>query len=95
MRGELQQVGTMQYRCHLLLAFAGPDVGGEVGPYRQTERRELYKQCVDKLVEKGKVYPCFCTDEELDAMKADAEKKSLPPVYRQDVCMHCPDSVTR
>ena len=62
---------------------AGPDVGGDYGPYRQSERKELYKKYVDKLVEQGKVYPCFCTDEELAAMKGDAEKKSLPPIYRQ------------
>lgn len=60
----------------------GPDVGGAYGPYRQSERREVYKQYVDQLVEAGKAYPCFCTDEELDAMKKDAEAKKLPPIYR-------------
>ncbi len=61
---------------------AGPDIGGEHGPYRQSERTVLYKQYVDTLVEQGKAYPCFCTDEELQQMKADAETKSLPPIYR-------------
>ncbi len=37
---------------------------------------------VNKLVDDGLVYPCFCTDEELAEMKADAERKSLPPIYR-------------
>ncbi|EIE26633.1 non-discriminatory gln-glu-trna synthetase [Coccomyxa subellipsoidea C-169] len=60
----------------------GPDIGGEHGPYRQSERTALYKQYVDTLVEQGKAYPCFCTDEELQQMKADAETKSLPPIYR-------------
>lgn len=61
---------------------AGPDVGGPHGPYRQSERREIYKSYVDQLVERGLAYPCFCTDEELEAMKKDAEEKKLPPIYR-------------
>ena len=61
---------------------AGPLVGGELGPYRQSERREVYKQYVDELVARGLAYPCFCTDEELEAMKRDAEAKGLPPIYR-------------
>jgi glutamyl-tRNA synthetase len=46
---------------------AGPDVGGPHGPYRQSERTAIYKAEVDKLVAAGKAYPCFCTDEELEA----------------------------
>lgn len=46
-------------------------------------RRNVHTQCtaVQELKEKGLVYPCFCTQEELDAMKARAEALSLPPVY--------------
>ena len=44
----------------------GPDVGGPFGPYRQSERTEIYKSYVDKLVEAGVAYPCFCSDEELE-----------------------------
>ncbi len=53
-----------------------------MGPYRQSERREVYRRYVDELVDRGLAYPCFCTDEELEAMKRDAEAKSLPPIYR-------------
>lgn len=60
----------------------GPDVGGPNGPYRQSERTDIYKKYVDDLVAQGRAYPCFCTDEELEAMKKDAEAKKLPPVYR-------------
>lgn len=60
----------------------GPDVGGPHGPYRQSERTAIYKEYVDKLVAAGHAYPCFCTDEELDAMRKDAEEKKLPPIYR-------------
>lgn len=66
----------------LLHTFPGPDVGGPAAPYRQSERTEIYKQYVDQLVAKGVAYPCFCTDEELAAMKEDAEAKKLPPIYR-------------
>lgn len=44
----------------------GPDVGGPHGPYRQSERKALYKEYVDQLVREGLAYPCFCTDEELE-----------------------------
>lgn len=60
----------------------GPDVSGPYGPYRQSERKDLYKKYVDDLVARGLAYPCFCTDEELEAMKAEAEALKLPPIYR-------------
>jgi len=59
----------------------GPDIGGPCGPYRQSERGEIYKALAEKLVASGHVYPCFCTDEELETMKAEAEAKKLPPKY--------------
>jgi glutamyl-tRNA synthetase len=56
----------------------GPDVGGPVGPYRQTERSHLYSQYARELLERGAAYPCYCTAEELDAerKRAEAEKRS-------------------
>ncbi|CAK9277631.1 unnamed protein product [Sphagnum jensenii] len=59
----------------------GPDRKGEYGPYRQSERTHIYRQYVDKLVESGHVYRCFCTDEELEAMREEAKLKALPPRY--------------
>jgi glutamyl-tRNA synthetase len=59
----------------------GPDVGGEYGPYRQSERLHIYKAWSDKLIDKGHAYPCFCTEEVLTAKKEYAEKHNLPPVY--------------
>jgi len=59
----------------------GPDKEGDCGPYRQSEREAIYKEYADKLVEGGQAYPCFCTDEELDAMRAHAEANKLPPKY--------------
>lgn len=55
----------------------GPDVGGPYGPYRQSERTEIYRKYVYELVEKGKAYKCFATAEELAEMReiAAAEGK--------------------
>jgi nondiscriminating glutamyl-tRNA synthetase len=47
----------------------GPDVGGKYGPYRQSERGEIYKKYLEKLLEEGKAYYCFCTPEELETEK--------------------------
>lgn len=47
----------------------GPDVGGPYGPYRQSERFDIYKQYAVDLVEKGKAYKCFCTSQDLEEMR--------------------------
>ncbi|KAG9149890.1 hypothetical protein Leryth_020255 [Lithospermum erythrorhizon] len=59
----------------------GPDVGGDYGPYRQSERNALYKQFAEKLLQSGHVYRCFCSSQELENMKEIAKLKQLPPVY--------------
>lgn len=59
----------------------GPEVGGEYGPYRQSERGPIYKDMAQKLIEKGMAYPCFTTEEELDAARAEAEEKGENAVY--------------
>ncbi|MEX1013462.1 MAG: glutamate--tRNA ligase [Waddliaceae bacterium] len=43
----------------------GPDVGGDYGPYRQSERLDIYKKYCDQLINEDKAYRCFCTPEEL------------------------------
>lgn len=57
----------------------GPVVGGEFGPYIQSERFKLYQDYAKKLVEMGKAYYCYCTSERLDALreKQEAEKSSV------------------
>ncbi|MDO5650809.1 MAG: glutamate--tRNA ligase [Moraxella sp.] len=47
----------------------GPDVGGPFAPYRQSERSDIYKQYAQELLDKGHAFRCFCTPEELDAMR--------------------------
>jgi len=55
----------------------GPDVGGPCGPYRQSERSEIYKTEADKLLASGAAYRCFCTAERLEEMRAAAKGKSF------------------
>ncbi|EKS54300.1 glutamyl-tRNA synthetase, partial [Citrobacter freundii ATCC 8090 = MTCC 1658 = NBRC 12681] len=45
----------------------GTDVGGPYGPYRQTERLDIYRKYIDQLLAEGKAYYCYATKEELDA----------------------------
>ncbi|MFC1558887.1 glutamate--tRNA ligase, partial [candidate division KSB1 bacterium] len=59
----------------------GPDISGECGPYRQSERLEIYKEKAEKLLEQGMAYRCFCTQEELDEEKDALLKKGLSPKY--------------
>lgn len=59
----------------------GVDVGGPNGPYRQMERLALYKQYTDKLLAEGKAYYCYCTPEELEAERKEAEAKGEMPRY--------------
>ena len=59
----------------------GPDVGGPHGPYRQSERLELYRQRAELLVAQGAAYPCFCTDQELEARRKAALAAGQPPHY--------------
>lgn len=59
----------------------GPDVGGEHAPYRQSERNHIYKQYAQQLLDDGHAFRCFCTPEELDAMRAEQMAKGQPPRY--------------
>ena len=52
----------------------GPEVGGPCGPYFQTQRTDTYEAALQKLIDAGAAYPCFCTKEELDAKREAAEK---------------------
>lgn len=63
----------------------GPDVGGDYGPYIQTERRGLYKEYAEKLVELGGAYYCFCDKERLQELKAVQEASGVNPMYDR----HC------
>lgn len=59
----------------------GPDVGGEYGPYRQSERYHLYGQYVDQLLAKGFAYKCFATSQELEEMRKSAASEGRHQGY--------------
>lgn len=56
----------------------GPEVGGDFGPYAQTERLDIYKEAAQKLWDAGRAYPCFCTTEQLAADRAAAQARKDP-----------------
>lgn len=59
----------------------GPDIGGPCGPYRQTERREIYPKYAWKLVELRHAFPCFCTPDRLDKVRQAQIKNKQNPRY--------------
>ncbi|MBI3394890.1 MAG: glutamate--tRNA ligase, partial [Spirochaetia bacterium] len=62
-------------------AEEGPEQGGPVGPYRQSERLEIYQRYTDTLIREKMAYPCFCTDQELEAKQGAAKFKGVPHIY--------------
>ena len=65
----------------------GPDIGGAYGPYIQSERKDMYLPYAKQLVDAGKAYYCFCTNEELDARRQAAEARG--ETFRYDKhCLH-------
>jgi len=65
----------------------GPDVGGPFGPYRQSERTEIYRARTEILLANGTAYRCFCTPEELEAVRKEQIAAKLPPRY-PGTCRH-------
>jgi len=59
----------------------GPDKGGEYGPYRQSDRMEIYRGYAERLIEEGKAYLCFCTPEELERERQQAIAEHGPQIY--------------
>ena len=59
----------------------GPDIGGPYGPYRQSERIDIYKTYLKQLLDEDKAYHCFCTKEQLDADRQAMQGEGATPVY--------------
>jgi nondiscriminating glutamyl-tRNA synthetase len=59
----------------------GPGRGGPRGPYHQSERKEIYRGFLEKLIATGHVYPCYCTEEELEAERAELVFRKMMPRY--------------
>ncbi|GAG44737.1 unnamed protein product, partial [marine sediment metagenome] len=59
----------------------GPDVGGPYGPYRQSERADVYREHARQLLEAGAVYRCFCTSERLADVRRAKHSRERKPGY--------------
>ena len=70
---------------------AGGDDIGAYGPYRQSARMELYAREADRLLESGAAYRCWCTPEELEAVRREQEAKKEPPRYNRR-CLNLTDT---
>ncbi|WP_321972523.1 glutamate--tRNA ligase [Paratractidigestivibacter sp.] len=73
----------------------GPEVGGDFGPYSQTERLDIYKKAAQKLWDEGRAYPCFCSAERLAADRAAAQERKDPFQGYQRNCRNIPADEAR
>ena len=60
----------------------GPDIGGEYGPYRQSERGDIYRQYAQQLVDQGDAFYCFRTPDEVEAIRAQRREEGLSPGFK-------------
>jgi glutamyl-tRNA synthetase len=72
----------------------GPDKPKDCGPYRQSERFDIYARYTEKLLAEGKAYHCYCSQEELDAQRAVCEAKGESFVY-PGTCRHLTEDQRR
>jgi glutamyl-tRNA synthetase len=59
----------------------GPDIGGDYGPYYQSQRLELYRAAAERLIEQGDAYYCYCSPERLEEVRAEQARLKQPPGY--------------
>jgi nondiscriminating glutamyl-tRNA synthetase len=76
-----------------LQADEGPDVGGDYGPYRQSERMDLYEAAAQRLLTEGKAYPCYCPQELLDERKAQQLARGQMPKYDRTCDCLAPEEI--
>ena len=60
----------------------GPDVGGKFGPYRQSEREEIYAKYAHQLIDSGKAFYCYRTPEELDQLRAERREQGIQKAFK-------------
>lgn len=68
----------------------GPDIGGEHGPYRQSQRSDIYRQHINLLLESGHAFRCFCTAERLADLRAEQQANKETTRY-DGHCLHLPE----
>jgi len=73
----------------------GPDVGGPVGPYRQSERLDLYREHVERLIAGGHAYRCFCTPERLAEVRKTRQKSGQATGYDRKCRSMADDEINR
>lgn len=66
------------------------DVGGPFGPYRQSERNDIYQEYYNQLIENGQAYKCYCTEEELEKEREEQMERGETPHY-SGKCRHLTD----
>jgi len=72
----------------------GPDVGGDLGPYRQSERLDLYRKFAHQLLDEGKAFHCYCTPEEIEARNQAALARGEQLKY-DGHCLHLTEEQKR
>ena len=72
----------------------GPDKGGHFAPYRQSERVDIYKEQAARLIKDGKAYRCYCTPEELEAERRQAQLEKRPYRYSRRCLLDPPQGRT-
>lgn len=71
----------------------GPDVGGPHGPYRQSERSSIYRECAEKLIAQGDAFKCFCTPERLEDMRVAQRAAGKPSRYDGLCLTYSPEEI--
>ncbi|MHB1523448.1 MAG: glutamate--tRNA ligase [Candidatus Dormibacteria bacterium] len=97
-RERYRPESVLEYQAELrwlgLLWDEGPDLGGPCAPYVESERLPLYRTAADQLVAEGNAYPCFCSRERLEELRAAQRAGGLPTRYDRR-CLHLsPDEVS-
>lgn len=76
-----------------LIADEGPNNPGDKGPYFQSERLDIYKEYIQKLLDDDKAYYCFCSSERLDELRAEQQSLGLPTRYDKKCRYLTPEEV--
>ena len=73
--------------------------GGDYGPYAQSERKSIYRTVIKEMVRRNLAYPCFCTTQELDALRQEQEASKVVPgyygIYARDRHLSVEEAITR
>ncbi len=72
----------------------GPDIDGKFGPYKQSQRIDIYEKYLKKILEENKAYYCFCTEEELESKRQEQMSRGAAPKY-DGACAHLPPEVVQ